>query len=491
MNTTTDFLKILQSWQLFSNDYKATAEEVATLVTYAQTAHDASPREWKRFANLLVRHGGFANVKSARQEAQRIQLEATLGEYPETTHDLVEKWLKWQGITMSFEHQFKNDSGEMDANYVKNQLHIWCHENTMFTKTYDAALTNWMFDEQKRVAARKFEELAHDPQIDPEKSELAKFVRLVLLEDEDPQKGERNFRAAMTTFGNFIHRTKNHLGAFAGLKMPSGRTRWHHHTHLMPVLYGQQENGKTISVKRLLSPIDGMHGGVGFDFMTHDSKAYRLSVLPVMFFDEMAGATKMDIKNLKNIMTEEVRELRRLYGNPSMRNLVSSFMGCSNEDISGLIRDETGNRRFIQFETRKVDYRAMQEIDALKIWKSIDENAESPYKSSEADIAAIKEIQGEQKYLSLVEEWIQDGDNIPSNECKATYLYGHHFNEYAEAFGGAEARFWSLAKFSREMTRLSKMANPAVIARQVDGSNSYTIIRSGVATQHKRKGIGR
>jgi hypothetical protein len=182
--------------------------------------------EWRR----------FANEKTARKEAKRLQIEATLGGFPDDTRDLIEKWLKSRGISMSFEHQFRNGDGEMDANHVKNQIHIWCHENAMFTRTYEAALTNWMFDEQKQVAARKFEELAFDPEIDPDRSELAKFVRLVLMEDEDPEKADWNFRAAMVTFANFIHRAKNHLGAFAGLKTPSGGTRWHHHTHLMPVL---------------------------------------------------------------------------------------------------------------------------------------------------------------------------------------------------------------------------------------------------------------
>jgi hypothetical protein len=233
-----------------------------------------------------------------------------------------------------------------------------------------------------------------------------------------------------------------------------------------------------------------MHGDVGFDFMTHDAKTYRMSVLPVMVFDEMAGASKLDIKNLKNLMTEEVRELRRLYSNPSMRNLVSSFIGCSNEDISGLIRDETGNRRFIQFETRQIDYHAMQEIDAFKIWESIDENAVSPYKSSQADIEAIKAIQGEQKFLSPVEEWLENDDGIPSSECKPTHLYETFFKPYADAFGGADAKFWSLRKFSLEMTRLSKMRNPAVISRIVDGSNSYSVIGAGVATQRQTRRIG-
>jgi hypothetical protein len=167
---------------------------------------------------------------------------------------------------------------------------------------------------------------------------------------------------------------------------------------------------------------------------------------------------------------------------------VSTFIGCSNEDIAGLIRDETGNRRFIQFETRLIDYHAMHEIDAFKIWKSIDENAVSPYKSSQADIEAIKAIQAEQKFQSLVEEWIQDGDDIPSSECKATALYEFHFKPYADTFGGADTRFWSLRKFSMEMTRLSTLRDPAVIKRTVNGSNSYTVIRAGSANQRRRIG---
>ena len=106
---------------------------------------------------------------------------------------------------------------------------------------------------------------------------------------------------------NFIHRVKNHLGAMAGMKHSSGETRWHHHTHVMPVLYGAQEDGKTLAVKTLLRAVSDLSTGMGFEVLEDNSKQNMLSYMPVMSFDELAGLKNVNVRSWKGIMTEEKR----------------------------------------------------------------------------------------------------------------------------------------------------------------------------------------
>ncbi len=85
---------------------------------------------------------------------------------------------------------------------------------------------------------------------------------------------------------------------------------------------------------------------------------------------------------------------------------MSTFIGCSNKDISDTIRDETSNRRFFQIAVMKVDLAALERIDPLCIWRSIDENAKAPMYANKADLDLITTIQTEQRHRGPVEEWL-------------------------------------------------------------------------------------
>ena len=91
--------------------------------------------------------------------------------------------------------------------------------------------------------------------------------------------------------------------------------------------------------------------------------------------------------------------MRDVYERASPRRVVSTFIGCTNEDINGLIRDKSGNRRFFQFMTKRVDVAAMEEIDASLSGVAWTRTPE-PMVRARRRLQIVKEMQAEQRYKS-------------------------------------------------------------------------------------------
>src|SRR5471030_2644041 len=103
------------------------------------------------------------------------------------------------------------------------------------------------------------------------------------------------------------------------------------------------------------------------------------SLMPVVWFDEMAQASRQDAAKVKGVMTSRKRQFRQLYQEAGKAVVISSFFGCGNVDISDLFKDVTGLRRFFEIVTpNRIDRVAVLGLDALALWRSIDENAAVP-----------------------------------------------------------------------------------------------------------------
>jgi hypothetical protein len=283
----------------------------------------------------------------------------------------------------------------------------------------------------------------------------------------DAVKTARDIRACEVALRNFIYRVKNHM-----------RQTWRHSIHLMPVFYGPQGSGKTTAVRHLLSPIGDYTSAVGFDLFEHDAKLMKLSITPVMFFDELAGITKAENERLKDFMHSESRELRKLYGQPSTRTLVSTFIGCTNKDISTLIRDETGNRRYLQIETPRLDRTEIVKFDALAMWRSVNENAEAPLYAHADDLNAVLDVQAEQRHFGKVEHWLNECERYPSEAVTSSYLFTDYFMPWvSDAYPGQE-RFENLISFGKELNRLIREGHPRLHLKNGKSSKLYTVLRA-------------
>lgn len=161
--------------------------------------------------------------------------------------------------------------------------------------------------------------------------------------------------------------------------------------HLMPVLYGPQGSGKSRAIEKLLAPLSSLVLQTTVGEITDERLQPQLAYYYVAFLDEMAGAKKADIEALKRIVTAPTIKVRKLHTHdliPILQNC--TFIGATNKELRSQIKDSTGMRRFFELGTlKRIDWEAINKVDYLKLWKSIDENIEEGFlKDVECELIA-------------------------------------------------------------------------------------------------------
>jgi hypothetical protein len=198
--------------------------------------------------------------------------------------------------------------------------------------------------------------------------------------------------------------------------------------HLMPIIYGSQGIGKSEAIKKLLSPLDGLWIEGKFSDLIDDRNSKFFESNYIMFFDEMKGATKADIEEIKERITADFIKFRLLYSHNMMRVKNNcTFIGTSNKPVSLLIRDETGMRRFYEIEVQQnCDWNTINKIDYLAIWRDVDESLDKPFIAACRD--EVKAQQENNRDKNSVEQWVDERYIAHGNEkCEATAVY----NDYA------------------------------------------------------------
>lgn len=177
--------------------------------------------------------------------------------------------------------------------------------------------------------------------------------------------------------------------------------------HMMPILYGRTGGGKSVAVHKLLEPVRDVTlcrdmGVFGDAFGRRQfARSY------VMFFDELSKASAVDVNALKNIIsapTVEWRVMRSEGVASSPQN--STFIGCSNDPVSERINDPTSARRFWQINcAEKLDWEAINAIDYLALWKSVDERSPCMLVPYLSEIQAIQHR--ELRAKDIIEQWLE------------------------------------------------------------------------------------
>jgi len=135
----------------------------------------------------------------------------------------------------------------------------------------------------------------------------------------------------------------------------------------MLVLDGAQGIGKSQFAK-WLCPLPGMY----LDAAIHpDNKDSLISLMTRWIWEvgELGNTTRRaDRDALKSFLTMEQVTVRAPYGKHSIvKPALSSFIGTINADGSGLLDDNTGNRRYVIAELTKIDW-GYTSLDIDQIW---------------------------------------------------------------------------------------------------------------------------
>lgn len=179
--------------------------------------------------------------------------------------------------------------------------------------------------------------------------------------------------------------------------------------HIMPVFYGKQGGGKSVAVNNLIRPMKSFKLNMKMNQLG-DERLYRaLSQNFVVLFDELQGIERTDLNILKNQITTESNDYRRLHTHNSIpAPMRCSFIGATNKPLSENFSDNTGMRRFWEIVTlEKLDWDAINEIDYMELWKGVDENLPKGYLTKEK-LALVSVAQEELVNADDLDEYIKE-----------------------------------------------------------------------------------
>lgn len=160
--------------------------------------------------------------------------------------------------------------------------------------------------------------------------------------------------------------------------------------HIMPVLFRTgQGMGKSTAVKKLISPLKTLTIETDGNLFSDERRHTAFGSYLVGFLDEMAHVGRGDVETLKRIITADTIGARLMRSNGIVKvTQRCSFIGTSNKPLSSIVID-SGMRRFYEITSlEKIDQDAINSIDYMTIWKSIDDERERGYIESHLESVA-------------------------------------------------------------------------------------------------------
>lgn len=516
-NTLFDVPEIIRSWtEAKLNGATLDAESMAILVT-KETADDPALANWVR-ANTTVTKSEFQRAVRTRLRNDRIAAE--LGVVPSTPGELVDAYVKREGITVFYNgviHRrampyIQDPDGTRHVitpeDRANNELVDW-HARLFFEG--DIPQSNLCLKVRRLVAELKMEfrrddigdavddwvSIAKAKRID----DLIGEVGLFPLEMHRRRAAEDAWKALIAAAFDTSETSPSFVAAVLATFMWQVKRKMRSlpiTDHLMPVLLGPQGVGKSTFVHAMLTPI--REGVLEVDFtMIADDRNIAIWDSLVLFLDEMGYAARTDIETIKHVITANslTRRVMRSNSADSVKQK-ATFIGCSNKELEQLIRDPTGIRRFVGLRYSSTpDWDVVNATDWKLLWQSVDADAPHPMIEHKGALIAM---QAETRTVSRVEHWLSlfnrktdvdvDGDKY-ADVCNtrgrisvpALYRFFRRFEDYN--YPGSTKT--SLNDWTHELKRLRK-ATPGVVpfTRVREASGWHYAYLEGVEAEQRR-----
>ena len=247
--------------------------------------------------------------------------------------------------------------------------------------------------------------------------------------------------------------------------------------HMMPILYGKQGSGKSTNARQFCDPIKEFVAWTDFSSIS-DNRDHSIWQNSVLVFDEMGNSTTANLEIIKQRLTSDhfTSRVMNTNGNSTITNMTTS-LGTTNKDLTRMIFDESGMRRFYQIDYKNtVNWDITQNIDYLMLWRSIDENSETPLLSDKAAFDRIMEIQNQKRFVNIIESFLLQRTYPASGERLAA---GYFFNEFQEFEKTQIPRpEMTAAKFGRDVMDIAKQVPGLTLSKkQTMHGVFYSIIR--------------
>lgn len=245
--------------------------------------------------------------------------------------------------------------------------------------------------------------------------------------------------------------------------------------HIMPIVTGKSGIGKSVAVSRLIEPLRSV--SLQTDLGIFEDQFSRRAFVRnyVVFFDELNGADDTNVNAIKQIITAPVIEWRAMRSERVMSAPQNAtFIGCSNEAVRDRIKDSTSSRRFWQLNCAdNVDWEAVNNIDYLSLWKSVDENAPAPILTHLSKIRRVQEA--EIRVKDIVEQWVEEMCEVVAfddSSLTTSELYDS-FREFC--LWQNQKSFPQFQKFAREMKRIFEVSGHGAISKKTNRGTTWSI----------------
>ena len=410
-------------------------------------AYNITPTELKK---------GFSNIKNKER-----MMEA-MGGSPNNEYEFIDLQLAKWNATMKFNEIFTIDTPfEFEGNSInKEQLNQLSNEDRVFVETCDPKTLTFVEIRAKLIKQNAFLELNYkDYQIDhalgnwlniQKNNIIASIKKVIVFNPKIVDKAEvqwdifiesitdKNVSETKMVMKHFIWQIKR--------KMFEKEVKY----HMMPVMKGEQGIGKSTIIKSLCKPIEEFVANTDFRAIA-DDRDHDLWKNYVMVFDEMGNSTRTNIEEIKRKITLDVFKSRVMKSNGNTQIInKTTFIGSTNRDLSGLVIDNTGMRRFYQIECLdKFNFEVTNMIDFMLLWNSIDECSESPLILDANVFNKISEIQEGKRYITLVEGFLQDRKYISSLEQIDALKFFQEFQQYESAHDPKST--YNTTRFGRDL----------------------------------------
>jgi hypothetical protein len=245
--------------------------------------------------------------------------------------------------------------------------------------------------------------------------------------------------------------------------------------HMMPVLFGRSGAGKSVAVSRLIEPLLKVALQADMSIFSDQFSRQAFARNFLVFFDELRGSDSADVNAMKQIITAPVVEWRAMRSERVMSAPQNStFIGCSNDPVRDRIKDPTSSRRFWQINCAdQIDWQAINSIDYLAMWRSIDENAPSPILVHLNDIRKVQE--SEIRVRDLVEQWIEEICEVVSFDESAlttSELYDS-FKEFC--LWQNQKSFPQFQRFARDIKRILEVSGQGAASKKTNRGTTWAI----------------
>ena len=414
-----------------------TVDDLVSGLEPSRAIPNAAVRKW-------ASENAHIKVKEFDAAMHRKRVSDVLGSFPATATQYVAIEIERRRLSPQFNGSLSNENGStINAADFLTALRVKSVELGLPFRTEHIAdaYAMWLNDRRDDLKAEVFAEIDYVPD---SANSLADLMRFCF-------DGDADFNAAVLM--KFMWQVKRKM---AGLPITD---------HLMPVLLGPQGCGKSTLIGLMVKPVEAVMLRTDFKEMT-DGRHIDLWRNYVLFLDEMPWASKSDIDTVKNIITAPFLTRRPMNSNTIvMIPQNATLIGASNAaDLAEVIRDTTGNRRFMPLTMKRhPDHAAITSFGWREAWRSVDHSGPDPLMSLYME--TVLAVQASHKAKSPIEEWLDQLDRFERTEWHGNTFYQTFRTFEDECFPGSKT---TIQKWGRELKAMMDDGKLSWLAKKAE-----------------------